>query len=111
MGLSRFAVPGMDAASSFCRFVILRAGSALDDPGRSLRKQKGGQPMKRKMLGIVFLAFPLWTAPAAADTRFIVRNPSGLAALQQLCFTLGCSVSGGLVRSGLKRLIRPRGGV
>lgn len=52
--------------------------------------------MKRKMLGIVFLAFAVWTAPAAADTRFIVRNPSGLTALQQLCFTLGCSVSGGL---------------
>ena len=52
--------------------------------------------MKRKMLGIVLLAFAVWTAPAAADSRFIVRNPSGLSALQQLCFMLGCSVSGGL---------------
>lgn len=52
--------------------------------------------MKRKMLGIVFLALAVWTTPAAAYSRFIVRNPSGLTALQQLCFMLGCSVSGGL---------------
>ena len=52
--------------------------------------------MKRKILGIVFLALAVWTTPAAADSRFIVRNPSGLTALQQLCFMLGCSVSGGL---------------
>src|SRR5467141_83111 len=51
---------------------------------------------KYKMLGIFFLLFATWTAPAAADTRFIVRNPSGLISLQQLCFMLGCSVSGGL---------------
>src|SRR5467141_4736683 len=51
---------------------------------------------KYKMLGIFFLLFATWTAPAAADTRFIVRNPSGLTSLQQLCATLGCSVSGGL---------------
>ena len=52
--------------------------------------------MKPKMLAIFLLCFGAWTAPAAADTRFIVRNPSGLASLQQLCVTLGCSVSGGL---------------
>jgi hypothetical protein len=52
--------------------------------------------MKRKMLGILFLLFAAWTAPAAAQTRFIVRSPSGLTALQQVCVTLGCSVSGGL---------------
>ncbi len=52
--------------------------------------------MKPKMLAIFLLFFAAWTAPAAADTRFIVRNPSGLTALQQLCVTLGCSVSGGL---------------
>lgn len=52
--------------------------------------------MKRKILGIVFLALAVWTTPAAADSRFIVRNPFGLTALQQLCFMLGCSVSGGL---------------
>jgi len=48
------------------------------------------------MLGIFLLFFAAWTAPAAADTRFIVRNPSGLTSLQQLCIMLGCSVSGGL---------------
>ena len=52
--------------------------------------------MKPKMLGILLLFFAAWTAPAAADTRFIVRNPSGLTSLQQLCFTLGCNVSGDL---------------
>src|SRR5260370_16590175 len=52
--------------------------------------------MKYKMLGILFLLFPAWTAPVTAGTRFIVRNPSGLTALQQLCVTLGCSVSGSL---------------
>lgn len=35
-------------------------------------------------------------APAAAGPRFIVRNPSGLALLQQLCATLGCNVAGGI---------------
>ena len=52
--------------------------------------------MKHRMLGIFLLCFAAWTAQAAADTRFIVRNPSGLSSLQQLCVTLGCSVSGGL---------------
>src|SRR5882762_6767865 len=52
--------------------------------------------MKHKMLGIFLLCFGAWTIPTAADTRFIVRNPSGLTSLQQLCVTLGCSVSGGL---------------
>jgi subtilase family protein len=31
-----------------------------------------------------------------SPTRFIVRNPSGLASLQQLCITLGCNVAGGI---------------
>ncbi len=52
--------------------------------------------MKHKMLGIFLLFFAAWTAPAAADTRFIVRDPAGLTALQQVCLTLGCNVSGGL---------------
>src|SRR5229473_3483829 len=68
----------------------------FDDRARSLRKQKGVHPMRYKMFGILFLLFAAWTAPAAADTRFIVRNPSGLTSLQQLCATLGCSVSGSL---------------
>ena len=33
---------------------------------------------------------------ATTYTRFIVRNPSGLASLQQLCLTLGCNVGGGI---------------
>src|SRR5438445_672699 len=36
------------------------------------------------------------TAPATTYTRFIVRNPAGLAPLQQLCLTLGCNVAGGI---------------
>ncbi len=36
------------------------------------------------------------TAPAATSTRFIVRNPAGLASIQQLCLTLGCNVTGGI---------------
>src|SRR5712664_4684886 len=68
----------------------------FDDRARSLRKQKGVHPMKYKMLGILFLLFAAWTAPVTAGTRFIVRNPSVLASLQQLCATLGCSVSGSL---------------
>src|SRR6266852_5387133 len=36
------------------------------------------------------------TAPATTYTRFIVRNPTGLASLQQLCLTLGCNVAGGI---------------
>ncbi len=52
--------------------------------------------MKHKMLGIFLLFFAAWTVPAAADTRFIVRDPAGLTALQQVCLTLGCNVSGGL---------------
>ena len=52
--------------------------------------------MKPKVLCIFLLLFASWTAPAAAQTRFIVRSPSGLTALQQVCVTLGCSVSGGL---------------
>jgi len=52
--------------------------------------------MKHKMLGVFLLFFAAWTAPAAADTRFIVRDPAGLTALQQICLMLGCNVSGGL---------------
>src|SRR3989454_7967778 len=52
--------------------------------------------MKHKMLGVFLLFFAAWTVPAAADTRFIVRDPAGLTALQQICLMLGCNVSGGL---------------
>jgi len=47
-------------------------------------------------LCLLLLSFGLSAAPAAADTRFIVRDPAGLTALQQVCLTLGCNVSGGL---------------
>ncbi|HVH70920.1 MAG TPA: S8 family serine peptidase [Candidatus Dormibacteraeota bacterium] len=46
------------------------------------------------------LASPVPTTPAVplvpvtAGTRFIVRNPYGLASLQQLCLALGCNVAG-----------------
>lgn len=43
------------------------------------------------------------TAPAATSTRFIVRNPAGLASIQQLCLTLGCNVAGG-IDGGLGKL-------
>jgi subtilisin family serine protease len=52
--------------------------------------------MRYKKLVIFSLLFAAWAAPATADSRFIVRNPSGLSSLQELCATLGCSVSGGL---------------
>jgi subtilisin family serine protease len=43
-------------------------------------------------------------APAPVPTnRFIVRDPSGLAPLQQLCLTLGCNVARGL-DGGLAKL-------
>ena len=52
--------------------------------------------MKRRMLLVLLAFFGLWSAPAAADNRFIVRAPSGLTFLQQLCLLLGCNVAGGL---------------
>src|SRR6266566_2748563 len=52
--------------------------------------------MKCRTLCLLLLSFGLSAAPAAADTRFIVRDPAGLTALQQVCLTLGCNVSGGL---------------
>jgi subtilisin family serine protease len=52
--------------------------------------------MKPRMLWVFLVFFGLWSSPAAADNRFIVRAPSGLLALQQVCLALGCNVSGGL---------------
>jgi subtilisin family serine protease len=48
------------------------------------------------MLSVLLILFGLWTSPATADNRFIVRSPSGLPSLQQACLALGCNVSGGL---------------
>src|SRR5229473_5213898 len=52
--------------------------------------------MKLRMLWVLLVFFGLWGSPAAADNRFIVRAPSGLPSLQQVCLILGCNVSGGL---------------
>src|SRR6266849_4492517 len=52
--------------------------------------------MKPRMLWALLVFFGLWSSPAAADNRFIVRAPSGLLSLQQVCLALGCNVSGGL---------------
>ncbi len=52
--------------------------------------------MKPRMQWVVLVFFGLWSSPAAADNRFIVRAPSGLPYLQQVCLVLGCNVSGGL---------------
>ena len=52
--------------------------------------------MKPRMLWVLLLFSALWGRPAAADNRFIVRAPSGLLSLQQVCLALGCNVSVGL---------------
>jgi subtilisin family serine protease len=52
--------------------------------------------MKSRVLWVLLVFFGLWSSPAAADNRFIVRAPSGLSSLQQVCLALGCNVSGGL---------------
>jgi len=48
------------------------------------------------MLWVLLVLFGLWSSPAAADNRFIVRAQSGLNSLQQVCLALGCNVAGGL---------------
>src|SRR5882762_2337262 len=48
--------------------------------------------MRFKAFWGVLLFCGLWPVQAAADNRFIVRHPSGLAALQQVCATEGCTV-------------------
>src|SRR5713101_1571269 len=52
--------------------------------------------MKPRKLWVLLVFFGLWSSPAAADNRFIVRAQSGLPSLQQVCLILGCNVSGGL---------------
>src|SRR5260370_4600559 len=52
--------------------------------------------MKPRMLWVLLLFSALWGRPAAADNRFIVRAPSGLLSLQQVCLVLGCNASVGL---------------
>ncbi len=52
--------------------------------------------MKRRtwLLGALFVL--LWSAPANADNRIIVRTTLGLQGLQQLCLLQTCTVVGGL---------------
>jgi subtilisin family serine protease len=52
--------------------------------------------MKSRVLLVLLVFFGLWSSPAVAENRFIVRAPSGLLSLQQVCLALGCNVSGGL---------------
>src|SRR5258707_12177224 len=52
--------------------------------------------MKRRtwLLGALFVL--LWSAPANADNRIIVRTTLGLKELQTLCLLQTCTVVGGL---------------
>src|SRR6266481_1086321 len=52
--------------------------------------------MKPRILWVLVVFFGLCSSPAAAGNRFIVRDPSGLTSLQQVCLVLGCNVAGGL---------------
>ena len=52
--------------------------------------------MKSRTLWVLLVLFALWSSPAAADNRFIVRGSSGLDGLQDVCLVLGCHVGGGL---------------
>jgi subtilisin family serine protease len=52
--------------------------------------------MKPRVLWALLVFFGLWSSPAIADNRFIVRAPSGLLSLQQVCVALGCNVAGGI---------------
>src|SRR5882762_6008837 len=48
--------------------------------------------MKAKVPRVLLVFLGLWSSPAAADNRIIVRASSGLAFLQQTCLLLGCTV-------------------
>src|SRR5256884_9164739 len=52
--------------------------------------------MKSRALWVLLVLFGLWSSPASADNRFIVRGSSGLDGLQDVCLVLGCHVGGGL---------------
>ena len=52
--------------------------------------------MKSRTLWVLLVLFGLWSSPAAADNRFIVRTSSGLDSLQDVCLVLGCNVGNGL---------------
>jgi subtilisin family serine protease len=48
------------------------------------------------MLWVLAVLLGLWSGPAVADNRFIVRDPSGFSALQEVCLVLSCNVVGDL---------------
>ncbi|MCU1318202.1 MAG: fervidolysin, partial [Candidatus Acidoferrum typicum] len=52
---------------------------------------------------VLLVLFALWSSPANADNRFIVRASSDLTSLQEVCLVLGCNVGAGL-DGGLGRL-------
>ncbi|MGB7847658.1 MAG: S8 family serine peptidase [Candidatus Acidiferrum sp.] len=52
--------------------------------------------MKRRMWLAVSLLVLLWTTPAMADSRLIVRSPLGSGALQLICLLQGCNVVGAI---------------
>jgi len=52
--------------------------------------------MKSRALWVLLVLFGIWSSPAAADNRFIVRVSSGLDPLQDACLVLGCNVGSGL---------------
>jgi subtilisin family serine protease len=52
--------------------------------------------MKSKVLWVLLVLFGLWSSPAAADSRFIVRTSFGLDSLQDVCLVVGCNVGNGL---------------
>ena len=52
--------------------------------------------MKPRVLWVLLFFSGLWGSPAVADNRFIVRAPSGLNSVQQVCMVLSCKVAGGL---------------
>ena len=60
-------------------------------------KQQAMNPaMKPKMLWALVVFFGLWSSPAVADNRFIVRDPGGLTSIQEICVVLSCNVVGGV---------------
>src|SRR6266478_63789 len=52
--------------------------------------------MKSRALWVLLVLFGIWSSPAAADNRFIVRVSSGLDPLQDACLVLSCNVGSGL---------------
>src|SRR5216110_505843 len=60
--------------------------------------------MRFKALLFYLFLCGLWPSSAAAHRRFIVRDTAGLAALQQACATLGCTVVRSIDDGGLNQV-------